>query len=108
MPFGEARIPAGSYIALNPDGTPNLVQMSHDAPVLGLQCQGGGLLGAGEGPVVAFYPNGKVKVCFLAGDQVVQGVPCSQGGFFSTVSGPDPGVYFYESGRLRQCRPKPR
>jgi len=104
IPFGEITIPAGSWITLTENGKPNFVQMIHDAPVLGLQCEGGGLLGTGEGPVVAFYPNGKVKVCFLAGDQAVQGVPCSQGGFFSTVSGPDPGVYFYESGRLRQCR----
>jgi hypothetical protein len=78
--------------------------MSHDAPVLGMECSGGGLLGAGEGPVVAFFPSGKVKACFLAHDQQVQGVSCSQGGFLKTVGGPDPGVYLYESGKLRQCR----
>jgi hypothetical protein len=104
IPFGEITIPAGSYITLTQDGKPDLVQMSHDAPVLGLRCEGGGLLGAGEGPVVALYPSGKLKACFLAADQSVQGVPCSHGGFFSTVSGPDPGVYFGESGKLRQCR----
>ncbi|MGD0347220.1 MAG: hypothetical protein ABSA85_10715 [Terracidiphilus sp.] len=104
MPFGEITIPAGSWITLTKDGKPNIVQMPHDAPVLGLECQGGGLLGTGEGPVVALYPSGKLKVCFLASDQAVQGVPCSHGGFFSTLSGPDPGVYLYESGKLRQCR----
>jgi hypothetical protein len=36
--FGEARIPAGSYIGLHPDGTPDIVQMSHDAPILGMTC----------------------------------------------------------------------
>jgi hypothetical protein len=104
IPFGEARIPAGSYIALNPDGTPNLVQMSHDAPILGLTCQGGSWLGTSEGSVVAFYPSGKLKLCYLAGDQIVQGVPCASGGFFSTLTGVDPGVSCDESGKLRACK----
>jgi hypothetical protein len=102
--FGEARIPAGSYIALHPDGTPELVQMPHDAPILGLKCQGGSWLGSGEGSVVAFYPSGKLKVCYLAGDQPVQGVPCAHGGFWASLSGVDPGVLFNESGKLRGCR----
>ncbi|MGA3081796.1 MAG: hypothetical protein ABSD44_10490 [Terracidiphilus sp.] len=104
IPFGEASIPAGSYIGLNPDGTPNLVQMSHGAPVLGLICQGGGWLGPGEGAMVAFYPSGKLKLCYLAGDQTVQGVPCASGGFFASLTGVDPGVSFDESGRLRACK----
>jgi hypothetical protein len=104
IPFGEARIPAGSYIALNPDGTPDLVQMSHDAPVLGLTCQGGSWLGPGEGSVVAFYPSGKLKLCFLAHEQIVQGVPCAKGGFIATNTGVDPGVSFHESGKLSACK----
>lgn len=104
IPFGEVRIPAGSYIALNPDGTPNLVQMSHDAPVLGLTCQGGSWLGPGEGSVVAFYPSGKLKLCFLAHEQIVQGVPCAKGGFIATNTGVDPGVSFHESGKLSACK----
>ena len=104
MPFGEITIPAGSWITLTEDGKPAFVQMPRDASVHGLKCQGGGPLGPSEGPVIALYPSGKLKACFLAGDQTVQGVPCSHGGFFSSVSGPDPGVYFYESGKLRQCR----
>jgi hypothetical protein len=91
IPFGEARIPAGSYIALHPDGTPDLVQMSHDAPILGMTCSGGSLLGTGEGSVVAFYPSGKLKQCYLAHDQTVQGVPCMSGGFFATMAAVDPG-----------------
>jgi hypothetical protein len=102
--FGEARIPAGSYIALNPDGTPNLVQMSHDASILGLICQGGSWLGPGEGSVVAFYPSGKLKLCFLADEQTVQGVPCAKGGFLATSTGVDPGVSFHESGKLSACK----
>src|ERR1039458_5264904 len=49
---GEVRISAGSYIALHPDGTPDLVQMPHDAPILGLTCAGGSFLGPGKGSVV--------------------------------------------------------
>jgi hypothetical protein len=104
IPFGEARIPAGTYIALYPDGTPNLVQMSHDAPILGLTCQGGSWLGSGEASVVAFYPSGKLKLCYLARNQSVQGVPCARGGFWATLTGVDPGVSFDESGKLRACK----
>lgn len=102
--FGEARVPAGTYIALHPDGTPDFIQMSHDAQILGMKCQGGSWLGSGEGSMVAFYPSGKLKLCFLAGDQQVQGVPCAHGGFWATLNGVDPGVLFDESGKLRACR----
>jgi hypothetical protein len=104
IPFGEARIPAGSYIALNPDGSPDLVQMSRDARILGLTCQGGSWLGPGEGSVVAFYPSGKLKLCYLAHDQTVQGVPCASGGFVLKATGVDPGVSFDESGKLRASK----
>jgi len=104
IPFGEARIPAGTYIALNPDGTPNFIQMSHDAPILGMTCQGGSWLGPGEAGVVAFYPSGKLKVCYLAGNQTVQGVPCAAGGLLASLHGVDPGVLFDESGKLRGCK----
>jgi len=100
--FGEARVPAGSYIDLYPDGTPNFVQMSHDAPVLGMTCKGGSLLGPGEASVVAFYPSGKLKQCYLASDQVVQGVPCMNGGLFGDGRGG--GVTFLESGKLKSCK----
>jgi hypothetical protein len=100
--FGEARIPAGSYIALNPDGTPDFVQMSHDAPILSMTCMGGSLLGAGEGAVVAFYPSGKLKQCYLAGDQDVQGVPCMNGGILG--DGREGGAIFYENGKLKSCK----
>jgi hypothetical protein len=102
--FGEARIPAGSYIALNPEGTPNLVQMSHDAPILGMTCMGGSWLGPSEGSVVAFYPSGKLKLCYLAQDQTVQGVPCAPSSFWASLTGVNPGVLFDESGKLRACK----
>ncbi|MGA2350495.1 MAG: hypothetical protein ABSF70_08700 [Terracidiphilus sp.] len=102
IPFGEASIPAGSYIALHPDGTPDFVQMSHDAPILDMNCMGGSWLGPGEGSVVAFYPSGKFKQCYLAGDQNVQGVPCMNGAFFGDGRGG--GVKFYENGKLESCK----
>lgn len=102
IPFGEARIPAGSYIALRPDGKPNFVQMSHDAPILGIACLGGSKLGPGEGSVVAFYPSGKLKQCYLAGDQTVQGIPCMNGGFFGDGRGG--GIKFHENGKLQSCK----
>jgi hypothetical protein len=102
--FGEVRIPAGTYIALNPDGTPSFIQMSHDAPILDMTCQGGSWLGSGEASVVVFYPSGKLKLCYLAGDQSVQGVPCAARGLIVSLSGVDPGVLFYESGKLQACK----
>ena len=102
MPFGEARIPAGSYIGLHPDGTPEIVQMSHDAPILNMTCMGGSWLGPGEGAMVAFYPSGKLKQCYLAGDQTVQGVPCMSGGFFADGRGG--GAMFHENGKLQSCK----
>jgi hypothetical protein len=100
--FGEARIPAGSIIALNPDGSPVFVQMSHDAPILGLTCLGGSWFGPAEGAMVGFYPSGKLKQCYLAGDQTVQGIPCMNGGFFGDGRGG--GVKFRESGKLQSCK----
>ena len=100
--FGEATIPAGSWITLLPDGKPRIAQMKHDARVAGVTCRGGGLLGPSEGPMVAFYPNGKLKQCFLAGDQTVQGVPCMSGGILGDGFGG--GVMFYESGKLKSCK----
>ena len=72
--------------------------MSHDAPILGLNCLGGSWLGSGEGAMVAFYPSGKLKQCFLAGDQIVQGVPCTNGGLLGS------GAKFHQSGKLQSCK----
>jgi hypothetical protein len=102
--FGEEQIPADTYIALNPDGTPRFIQMSHDAPIMGLNCLGGSWLGSGEGAVVDFYPSGKLELCYLAHAQLVQGVPCARGGFWESFSHVDPGVSFYESGKLKACK----
>jgi len=100
--FGEARIPAGTYIALNPDGTPAFVQMTHSAPILGVTCMGGSWLGPGEGAMVGFYPSGKLKECYLAGDQTVQGVPCMNGGILGDGLGL--GAVFHENGKLKSCK----
>ncbi len=102
--FGEARIPAGTYIALHPDGTPDLIQLPHNSPILGLNCMGGSWLGPSEGAMVAFYPNGKLKQCFLVADQTVQGVPCAANAFSFPFATPNPGALFDESGKLRACK----
>src|ERR1035437_4378321 len=95
--FGEARAPTGSNVNARPlaggggvggGAAPDrihpcpasgryaeLLFFSHDAPVLGYTCKGGGPLGASEGATTAFYPSGKLKQCWLAEDQIVQGVP---------------------------------
>jgi hypothetical protein len=103
MAFGEAWIPAGSIIQLQQDGSPQYALMSHDTPVLGMRCAGGGLLGPGEGSVTEFYPSGKFKLCFLAGDQIVQAVPCASGGFWRAMFGHEAPVEFREDGKLKSC-----
>jgi hypothetical protein len=100
--FGEARIPAGSFIALNSDGTPAFVQMAHNAPILGVTCLGGSWFGPSEGAMAGFYPSGKLKECYLAGDQTVQGVPCMNGGIFGDGLGL--GAVFHETGKLKSCK----
>jgi hypothetical protein len=100
--FGEANIPAGTWITLLPDGKPRLAQMKHDAKVAGVTCMGGSWLGPGEGASAAFFPSGKLKQCYLAGDQTVQGVPCMNGGLLGDGMGG--GVEFYESGKLKSCK----
>jgi hypothetical protein len=104
VPFGEATIPAGSIIALTPDGKPKFVQMSRTTTIRGYRCQGGSLLGPGEGSMVAFYPSGKLRELFLAEDQTVDGVPCAHSGLVTTTLKGDPSVLFSEDGRLQSCR----
>ena len=100
--FGEATIPAGSWITLLPDGTPRIAQLKRDAKVAGVICMGGDLLGPSEEAMTAFYRSGKLEGCYLAGDQMVQGVPCMNGGIFGDGQGT--GVGFYESGKLKSCK----
>jgi len=103
--FGEARAPTGSIVVLHPDGTPNYLFLSHDAPVLGYICKGGGPLGPSEGATTAFYPSGKLKQCWLAEDRIIQGVPCmAAGGFLSAIFHHGGfSTNFYENGKLRSC-----
>jgi hypothetical protein len=98
--FGVARAPAGSWITLDEDGRPKLLQLNHDTPILGYKCRGGNrILGPGEGATTAFYPSGKLEECWLAEDQDVQGIPCAHSGMFTG----DSSVKFYESGKVKSC-----
>jgi len=99
--FGVARAAAGSWITLDTDGRPKVLQLVHDTPILGYKCRGGNrLLGPSEGATTAFYPSGKLQECWLAEDQDVQGIPCAQSGIFTGHSS----VQFFESGKLRSCK----
>jgi antitoxin component YwqK of YwqJK toxin-antitoxin module len=100
--FGEATIPAGSWITLSPEGKPRIAQMKQDTNVAGVTCMGGSWLGPSEGAMTAFYPSGKLEQCFLAGDQTVQGVPCMNGGIFDDGIGS--GAMFYANGKLKSCK----
>jgi len=103
--FGEAQAPAGSIVVLLPSGQPDYLMMSHDVPILGYKCAGGGPLGPAEGAMTAFYPSGKLKLCWLVGDQNVQGIPCmGNGGFFGALLHyGGAGARFYRSGKLHSC-----
>jgi len=99
--FGEAHIPAGSWISLTKDGRPYFVFLEHVTEIAGYRCEGGNwLLGPTEGAMTGLYPSGKLKVCWLAEDRHVQRVPCARSGIFTG----DSGVQFYESGRLKACK----
>ena len=99
--FGVARAPEGSWITLDPDGRPKIIQLVRDTQILGYTCRGGNwLLGPSEGATTAFYPSGKLEECWLAEDQNVQGIPCERSSMFSG----DSSVQFYESGKLKSCK----
>ncbi len=97
--FGEARVPAGSWIHLTSDGKPRFVFLHHNTRVNQYACRG-----EGHGFTTAFYPSGKLKECWLAEDQEIQAVHCMRGGFFGDVFGGGSSVRFYENGRLRRCK----
>ena len=104
--YGEALIPRGSIINLNPNGSLWGVQLAHSTRIHDVLCDGGGILGPAEGASAAFYPSRKLERCWLAGDQVVQGVPCMTAGFiglFGDGARRDGGAKFYESGKLESC-----
>lgn len=98
-PFGEAPVPAGSWIHLTPAGQPAFVFLHHDARIGPHTCRGGG-----HSFTTAFYASGKLKECWLAGDGEIQTTPCSRGSFSGDVFGGGSSTQFYESGMLRACR----
>ncbi|MGD0579124.1 MAG: hypothetical protein ABSC08_09375 [Bryobacteraceae bacterium] len=102
VPFGEARVGAGSWIYLTSDGKPQSVFLRHDTRIGPATCMGSAM--GREGITTVFFPSGKLKLCFLADDQEIQGVPCAHGGFFSELFGGDASTKFYENGGLRACR----
>ena len=104
IPFATITIPPNSIVTLTADGKPLLVQLGKDSKVNGVMAQGGGLLGAGEGPVFSFYLDGKVRQLSLDGDQTVDGVPCARGGLVATTLHGDASVLFGPDGHLKSCK----
>ena len=102
VPFGEARVSAGSWITLTSDGKPEFVLLRRDTRIGPATCMGSAM--GREGIMTTFFPSGKLKECFLAGDQDIEGVPCVHGGFFSELFGGSAATQFYENGGLRSCR----
>ncbi len=100
--FGDARVTAGSWIALTPGGKPDLVFLRDDTRIGAAACMGSAM--GREGSMTAFYPSGKLKECFLPADREIQGVPCVHAGFLSQLFGGSAEVQFYENGDLRSCR----
>jgi hypothetical protein len=100
--FGEAKITAGSWITLAPDGKPGMVFLRDDTRIGAAVCTGSAM--GREGSTTVFYASGKLKECFLPEDREIQGVPCAHGGFFSELFGGPAQVQFYENGDLHSCR----
>jgi hypothetical protein len=98
--FGEALVPAGSYIYLLEDGTPSYVYLSRDTEIHGHSCRG-----VSHDLMTSFYPGGQLKVCWLASDQEIQGVPCVQTTFLGKLfEGAAVAVFFHQNGRLESCK----
>ena len=97
--FGEARVPAGSWIHLTSDGQPDFIFLRHDTRIDHYTCRG-----RGHNFTTAFFPSGKLKECWLADDEEIQSVPCGRGSFFGDVFGGGSGTEFYDNGKLRRCR----
>jgi hypothetical protein len=92
--FGELAVPAGSWIHLEEDGTPEYVFLARDTQIGNVTCRGNGP----EGYTTTVYAGGKLKECWLSGDQVVQGVPCQGAAVLGNAS-----AAFRENGRLHSC-----
>lgn len=96
--FGDYTVPAGSWIHLRNDSTPEFVLLAHDTKLGKLLCRGNGA----ESYSTALHPNGRLKECWLAGDQIVQGIPC-QGATFLTAVMNNASARLYDNGRLESC-----
>jgi hypothetical protein len=98
--FGEATVPAGSYIYLLDNGTPSYVFLSRNTTIHGHVCRG-----VSHDLITSFYPGGQLKACWLAAEEEIQGVPCARTSFMSKMFGGNSvAAFFYDNGRLKSCR----
>jgi hypothetical protein len=84
------RLPEGTRLFLEPDGTLEDVWLGRDTVIDGIPCNGGGKIMAG------FYPDGRLRYAFLVRDTEVQGVPC-EASVLTEVS-------FHPDGKLAGCK----
>jgi len=86
----EIAIPKYSTVFLREDSTLKAAWLHHDAEIQGCPCTGSTWSKTSTG----FHPNGKLRCFFPRKTLTIQGFPVKPGGLA--------GVYFYESGKLRQ------
>jgi len=95
------RLPAGTWIRLHDDGSPDGAWLSRDTPLSGYACRGDGF----KQWAVRFHHNGTLSLCFLRHDTVIDGVPCLRGTFYTEVRGGGrSGISVDSTGRLRRCQ----
>ena len=93
-----ASLPAGSRVALEPDGSIRFVFLPGDTVVEGHRCRGGG-----HDWMTRFHPNGRLRTCWLADDEEIDGVPCRRASFWQDVFGGGASTELREDGSLAAC-----
>jgi hypothetical protein len=94
-----ASLPAGSTVALRPDGRLRFVFLPGVATVDGHRCRGGG-----HDWMTTFHDNGRVETCWLAQDETIGGVPCARATIWRDLVGGGASARFRADGSLESCR----
>lgn len=98
--FGAVRLPAGSRVYLDAEGSPKTVFLGADTRIDGHLCRDG----HGHDYMTTFHPDGRLAFCNLREDEVIQGVPCSRSSFWIWVTHRGgAGTSFHVDGKLAEC-----
>lgn len=97
--FYRHKLPKGTFIFWNEDGTPRHCFLSRNATIQGYPLRGGG-----HDWMTVFHPNGSLKVGWLAKDTEIQGVPCAKATFWRDVAQRGAQIEFYPNGSLKRCK----